>query len=512
MPSTSENNKRIAKNTVFLYIRTVFAMLVALYTSRVVLTVLGVTDFGIYNVVGGIVVLFTFLSNAMTAGTQRFLSFELGRKNERRLTEIFRMAVNIHLILGAILLILAETFGLWIVNTLLNIPPERFEAALWVYHCSVLSFTVTVLQVPYMASIVSHERMDAYAIISIIDVSAKLGAVLLLRVLPGDSLKWYAILLLSVAFMTGMFYKTFSKRHFRECRYKRFWNGDLFRELVGYSSWNLFGGLAGALSAQGVNVLLNMFFGPAVNAARGIAHQANAAMCALFSSFQQSVNPQIVKQYSTGNLPYMHQLVYRSARYSFFLVLIFVTPVMLETETVLYIWLGQIPTHSVAFIRIVLLTTLVSCLSTPFVTAAQATGKIKRYQTVVGGLLLLILPLSYIALRLTHIPESAFLVILMMETVALVARVLLLRKMAGISVRIFLQSVIARAAAASAVTACTWAIPTLLPPGGIRLVLSIVIGEAVALTAIYHLGMDCKEKNFAKAKTIELLKKIRHVA
>lgn len=512
MSATSENNKRIARNTAFLYLRTICVMLVTLYTSRVVLSQLGVEDFGIYNVVGGVVVLFSFLSSAMTAGTQRFLSFELGRNNPKRLHDIFRMSVNIHVLLGIIVLILAESIGIWLVATLLNIPAERMEATLIVYHCAVISFVAVVIQVPYMAAIVSHEKMGVYACVCILDVLAKLGCVFLLSVLLGDKLKWYAMLLAGVAILTCGMYMTYSSKHFKECRYRFIWDKSIFQELVSYSSWNLFGGLASVMSSQGINILLNIFFGPAVNAARGIAFQVKAAMSSLFASFQQSVNPQIVKQYSMGNLDYMHQLIYRSSRYSFFLVLIFVTPVFLETQHILDIWLGHAPAHTVTFIRLVLLTTLVDCMSTPFVTAAQATGKIKKYQAVVGGLLLLILPLSYGALHIVNSPEIVFVIVLLMSAISLGARVWMLRTTAGISIRKFIHSVIFRTTAVLGITASTWIIPYLLPSTPIRLITSIIAGEIVTISAICFVGINHAERTFVFNKISSLKNRLHHAS
>ena len=270
--SNAENNKRIAKNTALLYVRMLFLMAVSLYTSREVLRILGVEDFGIYNVVGGLVLMFGFLNNAMTAAVQRYISFELGRGVSERLHTIFCMAVMIHLALALVSLLLAGSAGGYILYAYLNIPPERFHAACVVFLCSLLSFGVTIVQVPYMASIIAHEKMGVYAAGTIMDSCAKLGGIIALGFFPGDKLIWYGIILLFISVAIALFYRIYCITHFEECRFRRKWDKSLFKEMFAYSGWSLFGGVASVIPPQGVNMLLNVFFGPTVNAARGIAY------------------------------------------------------------------------------------------------------------------------------------------------------------------------------------------------------------------------------------------------
>jgi O-antigen/teichoic acid export membrane protein len=316
----SEANKRIAKNTVMLYIRMLFSMVVSLYTSRIVLNTLGVEDYGIYNVVGGIITMFSFLNGAMAAGTQRFLTFELGKNDAIQLSRVFSMSMSIHLMIALVVFVLGETLGLWFVNTQLTIPSERMAAANWVYQFSVLSAMVGIWSVPYNASIIAHERMNVYAYVSILEVILRLLIVFLLQWFGFDKLKFYAVLVFSVSLTIRFIYGRYSKLHFSETRFKFYWNKDLFNTLVSYAGWNLWGNLAVVAHDQGVNILLNIFFGPAVNAARGIAYSVKAAVYSFVQNFQVAMNPQIIKSFASGDFKNMHQLIFQGSKFSFFLL------------------------------------------------------------------------------------------------------------------------------------------------------------------------------------------------
>lgn len=395
--STHHNNKRIAKNTMLLYFRMILTMLVTLYTSRVVLNTLGVEDFGIYNVVGGVVVMFSFLNSAMSSATQRFLSFELGKNNIKQFTKVFSMSINIHALIAIIILVLAETIGLWFVNTQLVIPTDRMDAANWVYQCSILAFMVTIMSVPYNASIIAHEKMAAFAYISILEVSLKLLIVFMLQWLAFDKLKLYAVLFLLVAVIIRLVYGLYCKYKIEGCRYV--WTADkkLFQTLFSYAGWNLWGNMAAVGMDQGVNILLNIFFGPVVNAARGIAYQLSSAVRMFVSNFQMAVNPQIVKRYAVEDITSMHKLIFVSSKASYLLLLFLGLPLAIEANFVLSLWLGDVPEYTVVFVRLVIVIMLIDSLSGSLITAAQATGRIKLYQTLVGGLLLFIVPISYIS-------------------------------------------------------------------------------------------------------------------
>ena len=352
MSEKSENNKRIAKNTLALYARMLFTMAVSLYTSRVVLNTLGVEDYGLYNVVGGFVAMFSFFNAAMASATQRYMNFELGRGDNARLHKVFCTSINIHAIISGVVLLLAETVGLWFVYTKLSIPPERFSAALWVYHASVLASVVMVMSIPYNAAIIAHERMGAFAYISVLEVTLKLLIVYMLVVTDIDKLKLYAVLMLLVQLLIRLIYGRYSGRNFAETHYRRMWDGALFREMTGFAGWNLFGNIAAVAFTQGLNVLLNMFFGPTVNAARGIAVQVQNAIKGFCVNFQTALNPQITKSYASDDMAYMHKLIFTSSKFSYYLLLLLSLPVILETPVILKWWLGIVPGHTVAFVRL----------------------------------------------------------------------------------------------------------------------------------------------------------------
>lgn len=438
----SSNNKRIAKNTLLLYVRMLLTMAVSLYTSRVVLKVLGVEDFGIYNVVGGIVAMFSFLNTAMATGTQRYLTFELGRGNTEQLKKVFNTSLQIHFLIVLLVICLAETIGLWFLYHKMTIPLDRMDAAVWTYQAAVASTTVLIISVPYNASIIAHEKMKAFAYISILEVTLKLLIVYLLLLGDFDKLKLYAILILCVQISIQTIYQLYCKHHFKETKYHRTWDKSLFKEMTAFVGWNLWGNCAAVAFTQGINILLNMFFGPAVNAARGIAVQVQNAVNQFSFSFQTALNPQITKSYAQQEFDYMHQLIFKSSKFTFFLLLCLSMPIFLETETILSIWLGNVPENCVTFLRIMLCITIVDSVANPLMVSAAATGKIKLYQSLIGGILLTIVPISYIALKMGGNPASVFIVHLCICIIAFITRLLIVRPIIGLSLRLYLRQVI----------------------------------------------------------------------
>ncbi|MBL0449709.1 hypothetical protein [Aeromonas caviae] len=426
--TNSNNNRRIFKNTLFLYFRMLLTLGVTLYTSRVVLNNLGVEDFGIYNVVGGVVTMMAFLSGAMSSASQRFLAFELGKNNLEQLAKVFKMSLNIHWLIMLIVILVAQTLGLWFINTELVIPPDRLAAANWVFQCALFSFSCTVLGVPYNAAIIAHEKMSAFAYISIVDVLLKLTVVTLLAAYDGDKLQLYALLLAAVSLLTLICYYAYARWQFTVTRFSWYWNTSLFKTLFSYTGWNLFGNVAAVATNQGINILLNLFFGATVNAARAIAFQVNSAVTGFVSSLQMSINPQIIKSYATDNHNYMLQLVFSGARYCFFLLYFLSVPFLLQAETILNIWLGVLPDYSAMFCRLVIIDSLIISLSGTLMTAFQATGRIKSYQMVVGGLILCNLPLSYLFLSLGYNAQVTMWISIIVSLVALFVRVFLLSR------------------------------------------------------------------------------------
>ena len=498
---SSEANKRIAKNTAMLYFRMLLTMVVSLYTSRIVLNTLGVEDFGIYNVVGGFVTMFAFLNSSMASATQRFLSFEIGKKDTTQLARVFSMSVNIHFLIALIILFLAETVGLWFVNTKLTIPAERMVAANWVYQFSIFASLIHVVSVPYNATIIAHERMGVYAWVSILEVSLKLFIVFMLQWFGFDKLKLYAILMFGVSLIIRIIYGIYCRKTFKETKYHYFWDKKLFNTLLNFAGWNLWGNAAAVLFGQGVNILLNIFFGPAVNAARGIAYQVRGAVNNFVANFQTAMRPQIIKSFAAGDLTYMHTLVYQGAKYSFFLLFALSLPILLETEIILKLWLKNVPDYTVIFTQLVLVNILIDTISGPLMAAAQASGKIKLYQGVVGALLLMILPVSYLFLKLGYPPQVTLYVNIGISVIALLARLKIISPLVNLSISGYIKNVIFRIIA---VAIASFIIPLIFKrfytPGVDRLILIIVFSMISVAPAIYLLGMNKGEQAFVQRK------------
>ena len=429
MSDTSSANKRIAKNTLVLYVRMLFTMGISLFTSRVVLQTLGVEDYGISSVVGGVISMFTFINAAMVSSTQRYLNFELVRGDANQIRSVFSTSLQIHALIALAIIVLSETVGLWFLNEKLVIPEARMTAAMWVYQCSILSCAVSIMSTPYNAVIVAHEKMSAFAYISILDVSLKLLVVYLLVVLPFDKLIILSILTLLVQLFIRYIYTIYCHRHFPESYFQFWFNKTLFKEMFGFAGWSFWGNLAAILYTQGLNMMLNIFFGPIVNAARGIAVQVQSAVQQFVGGFQTALNPQITKNYASNNLPQMHSLMFRSARFSFLLLFFLSLPVLMETNFILTLWLKTVPDDAVIFTQIMICISLIYTTANPCVIANQATGKVKIYQMVVGGILLLILPISYVVLKLGAPAYSVFIVHFCIESVAQFSRMYMLRKL-----------------------------------------------------------------------------------
>lgn len=442
--SNSSNYKRIAKNAGMLYFRMLFTIATTLYISRLVLQALGVEDFGIYSVVAGFVAMLGFLNNAMTAATQRFLSFELGKTEGGSVAQVFSMSMNIHILIALTALIVGETIGIWFVDTQLNIPLERMPSAKWVFHLALLAFMLSVITVPYKALVIAHEKINIFAWISISEAIFKLVAALLLTFIHWDTLILYGTLNLSVFILIFIIYKLYCRTYFTDSHYLFLWDRALFKNLISFTGWSLWGNLAFVMSGQGTNILLNIFFGPTVNAARSIAMEVSTGLNSFVSSLQVAVNPQIVKSYSANDLDYMHRLICYGAKYNFILLFFISMPVFVNTDFVIKLWLGSNPEYTSSFVKLIIINILIDCISAPLITAAGATGNIKRYQLITGSILLLNIPLSYIALRLGYSPESVVYVSILNAATALIARLILLKKLVSLPVYSYIKQVVFR--------------------------------------------------------------------
>ena len=423
MASISSNNKRIARNTIFMYARMILIMLVSLYTVRVVLNALGAEDYGINNVVGGIVTMFGFLSTTMSGASMRFFSYELGKNNYDTLSKYFSVTFWCYVILVFVVFILAETVGLWFVCTKLVIPANRMNAALWVYHCSIISFIIHMLAIPYNSLILAREKMDLYAYVGIVEVVLKLTVAYLITVSPYDKLSSYAILMMMTSVIVSSFYILYDIKKYPESRVKRFWDGKIFKEVFNYSSWSLFGAVALVFRGQGINILLNLFFGPIVNASRAIAYQVNGAINTFVNGFTQAVRPQIIKYYAAQENGLMLTLVNRSTRLCFFLIFLLSVPFLLETEYILGLWLGSVNETTVLFTRLVIIASIVEAVTMPLKGLISATGNIKYTQVINGSILIAILPVSYLFLKLGYPPETTMIIAIISSILCHITRV-----------------------------------------------------------------------------------------
>lgn len=394
-----QQKKRIAKNTLYLYIRMLVRLAVTLYTSRVVLASLGIDDYGVYNVVGGITLLFSFFQGAMSTATQRFMNVSLGKKDQDGFKRTFNVSMTSQISIIILLLVLAESLGLWFLNTKLNIPPERMTAANWVYQFTLVSCCFTILQTPYHASILSHEKMSFYAYLTLADVGLKLGIVFLLVFSPIDKLITYAALLAVVSLLMTVITQVYCHHQFSACRYTFFWDRALFREMFAFSGWSLCESGANMAVVQGRSFLINIFGTVALNAALGVANQVSVAVYNFVVNFQASFNPQIVQAYTKGDRNYLLSLINQSSKFSYFLLFALTLPLVLNMPFITEIWLKDVPPNTVLFCRITLLYYLIEALASPFWITAWAVGNIRKYQLVVSALRILILPITYFLLK-----------------------------------------------------------------------------------------------------------------
>lgn len=504
------NNKRIAKNTLLLYFRMLFMMLVSLYTSRVILNALGVKDFGIYNVVGGVVAMFSVISGSLSAAISRFITYELGKGDQKKLNVIFSSSVTIQLLLSGIIVVLMETLGVWFLNVKMTIPESRMTAANWVLQFSIITFVINLISVPYNAAIIAHEKMSAFAYISILEAACKLAVAFLIMVAPIDKLIFYGILMCSVSFIVRLIYGSYCQKHFTECTYHFYWDKETMKKMFGFAGWNFIGASSAVLRDQGGNIVLNIFYGPSVNAARGIANQVNSAIIGFAQNFMMALNPQITKAYASGDREYMMTLIHQGARLSFYMLLLLSLPVLVNTHYILVIWLKLVPEHAVLFVQLILVFAMSESISNPLITAMLATGKIRNYQIVVGGLQMMNLPISYICLKLGSMPESVMIVAICISQCCLVARLYMLRGLICLSSITYLRKVYLNVLM---VTILSVIIPCIMSVYIEESFFSFVIISLVAIVCTvmveFYVGCNSHERTFVLNKVRSVLHKVK---
>lgn len=507
---TTDNNKRIAKNTLLLYFRMLLMMFVTLFTSRVVLDKLGVTDYGIYNVVGGVVAMLGFLNSSMSNAVQRYLSFEIGKNNEAGVNRIFNVSLFAHAGIAVFVFVVMEIVGVWYLNTHMNIPAERMDAANWVLQCSIFTTLFTIVQVPYNAIIISKEQMGIYAYISILEVVLKLLVVYMLAIGNFDKLKLYSVLIMVVTIGIVMIYRFYCTRKYKEAKFKFIKDWNLLKQIVGFASWNMLGELAWVFTGQGVNIILNSFFGPVVNAARGLAEQVNGAVNRFVANFQTAVNPQLIKNYASDQLGEMKTLLFRSTRFSYYLLLALSLPIILKMDFILHLWLKEVPDYTTGFCQLVLVSSLVSTLSNLLAQVARAYGKIRNYQIIVSIFLFLNFPLSYIVLKFGGSPLSTMFVNIGINAMLLFVRLRLTNRMIQMTYGSFIRNVLFPVII---VTAVALVIPLTIYFMLDNSIISFIIVCLVSFVSVgvstYALGMNANERLYILAAISKIITKIK---
>lgn len=501
------NNKRIAKNTLMLYIRLFLTMAVGLYTSRIILQVLGVSDYGVYNLVGGFVAMLAYLNSAFVSATQRFISYSLGKDNLEDLITVFYTSKIVHYALALLVVIVAETFGVWFIGHKLNIEPGRMYAAYWVFHCSVLSMVVNIISVPYNSCIVAHEHMQVYAYVSILESLLKLLIVFLIQISPYDILISYAVLTVIVATLIRLCYTFYCKKHFDECRVNSIFNWYRFKEMLSYTGWVLIGNIGFTFKDQIANIILNGFYGTSVNAAKGIANQASAMINTFARNFFSAMSPQITIQYASGNVENSKMLVYQGAKYSFYMLGLIVIPVIINMNYILTLWLGDVPEYTCTFLMISLIAALVGSFATSLVTAIQATGNMKVFQLGISVIMLSELPFLYLFLYNDYPLIYALLPTIVTNALGVLFRIIVLKKLIPqYDLKFFFFNIIMKSVVVFLVAlGFSFFICWRFEPTFVNLLLTSFLSISILLILIYCFGISKNERLMVNTLIVKLL-------
>lgn len=500
------NSRRIAKNTLLLYIRMVFMMAVSLLTSRVILDALGEEDFGVYNAVGGVVALFSVLSTPLSNAISRFITFELGTGNKERLSNIFSTAVNIQFLMAVSVMMLCEVVGVWFLNSQMNIPDGRESAANYVLQFSILTFMVNLINIPFNATIIAHERMNVFAYITIFDVSIKLLIAYLIHISPVDKLKLYVSLLFLVSVLLLLIYSQYCKRHFDEAHYRVKFDKQLFREMSSFAGWHMFGNTAYVLNTQGVNMLINIFFGVRLNAARAIAIQVDGAIQQFVNSFTTAINPQITKSYASKEYDYFFKLVKSGTKYTYYIMFLFIVPIVLETDTILSLWLKNVPQDTPIFVRLVVFGSLFTVMGNPMFTAIMATGDIKRYEIEVTLVGCLVFPLTWIAYSLGAPAYLTYVIYIIIYLLLNFIRLGTLKRQINFPVRSFLKDYLLRMIAVSFISFLVpGLIVYLMNQTSLRMLIVFIVSVLWTSLCVYFVGLEKAERVFFVSKAKEII-------
>lgn len=493
--SVHSNNRQLAKNTIVLYIRTIIVMIISLYTSRVVLSELGVDDYGIYNVVGGTIAMFGIVSGSISNAISRFITFELGRGNQKRLNEVFSTSFTIQIVITLVILLLGETIGVLFLNSYMNIPSARYVAANWVFQSALIAFVINLLVLPYNACVIAHEKMTAFAYISMLDAFLKLLIVLALPYFLFDKLIVYSVLLVISAFLVGIVNWLYCKLKFSECHYVFSYNKTLIRKMAGFSIWQFMTNTCWIVNNQGLNILSNIYFGVSVNAARGIAAQVDGAINQFVGNFTTALNPQIVKSYASQDRKRLFDLICMGSKYSYFMLLVIALPIFFEADVILRLWLKQVPENTLSFLRIVIIASMTNMLGNTSVMACQATGNLRLYAILVSVVGYMVFPLTWLLFELGFPAEAAYYCFALLFTILIFVRLYVMNRLINFPPSLFVQQVIVRI---SFVTLLSFILPSMvafmIPESLGRLFIMIVVCVLSSMMSIYWGGLKQSER------------------
>ncbi len=510
MSDASANNKRIAKNTLLLYIRTIFTMLISLYTSRVILDALGVEDYGIYNVVGGVVAMFSMISGSLSSSISRFLTFEIGRGDREKLKRIFSTSIYIQIALAVIVFVVVEVLAIWFLETQMQIPTGRMDAAHWVLQCTLMAFCINLISIPYNACLIAHEHMKTFAYVSIMEAVLKLGICYLVNILPTDKLVTYAILLTLLAGLIRFVYGVYCHRYFEETCGKAIFDKQLFKEMASFSGWSFFTSTNHMLNTQGINMLMNVYFGVVVNAARGVATQVESAVLQFVNNFTTAINPQITKSYAAGNIEQTYDLVCRGAKFSYLAMLVFSLPLICEAEMILNIWLKNVPDYAVVFTQLSLILGAIDSLGASSYTAAMASGRIKIYSLIITPLGSFVFPLTWLFFAFGASVVCTYYLYILVKLAVLISRFFLLREFIGMKLLTAYQRVVRPIIATTTVASIPPVIVLYAMGEGMpRFFLSVFVGLLSTCAASFFIGMTKGEQKVIIAKSSSLLARFK---
>ena len=511
MADNSVNNKRIAKNSLFLSIRMVIVLGISLYSTRIILRVLGIEDYGIYNVVAGFVSMFGFLNTSMSNGIQRFFNYELGKNGEEGVNRVFCTSVLIQLLLAVVIILLTESFGIWYMYNKMVIPDDRMVAAGWIFQFAIISFLFTIMQAPFTAAVMAHEHMDFYAVVSVLDAIIKLLVIFLIPIISLDHLIIYGLFIVLISFFNFIVYYIYCHLHFKEIRYHFYFEKKQFRSMLGFSGWNLFGSFSNMMRNQGINLIINLFFGPVVNAARGVAAQINSGVTNLTTSILVPVRPQVIQSYAKGDLNRTMSLTYSISKFSLFFLFLLILPICIELNFILGVWLGDnIPEHTQSFCLIILVTTAVLIPMNALSTLVHASGNMRNYQVIGSVVKFLSVPCAYVMLYFGLEPEWAFIMVLVFDIIGFIVGLFIIRTLMPFSIISYVTRVFLPLLPVFTIGIfSSWFVHNMIDNNVARFLTVLFTGFVFSVLSFYYIALIRSERNLLAGFLSKILHKIK---